>query len=90
MTEPWTTTAVYPPPPGAWLSVFRSDADGSLSSEPAVAVLLQESMNGSARRTRTVFATVVDGELVPACDRPGYVTSTTTSTFVRVNGGARG
>jgi hypothetical protein len=75
-------------PPG-WANVYR-DHDGALRVEPCPVLMLQS----SERRKRLVYATASpehDGELTPANDRDGYVTSTADwALMLRRNGSGYG
>ena len=67
---------------GGWFNVYREDSETWWVPCPAVLVQREAVVRGvdpepvtidPSGRSRAVFAATVDGELVPACDLPGYV-----------------
>jgi hypothetical protein len=69
--HPWKTIYVCPLPT-TWANQFLR-TDGRAILDPAPCLIVQE----RGGQTRTVFATYFRGELLAACDQPGYQESTT-------------
>ena len=66
----WTTIAFTALPPG-WFNYYRND-DGTFWADPCPGVVMQEHVVAGEPETRTVAATLEEGEIVAAADRYIY------------------
>lgn len=81
--DTWTTLSVTRM--SGWTNLYRyPGADGGMIARPAPATLLQRHTDG---RRRSVFAVVLDGELVPAMIfQHGYISTIRTDVWKTYSG----